>query len=440
MASMATQPAGAPGANSAAKQSAPAKTVTLPASALHLPWEASLAELLDVAHTKGGDDAAAAQLRVALQRRDALAPRLNCLINALPQEEVLAQLREGPGASGLLAGAPFVVKDCIEYGGHVTTAGLSKRLIDHAVAAKDAPVVAALKAAGAVCIGKANLPDLHLGLATTSSSFGPIINPWSPPGSAQPIPAIGSSGGVAAAVAARICVAGVGVDTGGCLRIPTTLCGVCGFRPSELRYSSEGIFVQSITRDTPGPVARTVEDLQLLDAILKSTAPHGAPPAPPSAAPSAAKPVPAATADVAGTQPHAAASQGEGPAASSSNSSSSTGSSSTGVAGGASSVLGSIGGAIASAASKAAAAVGLGDGPSGGSSSNAAAGGSGAGSSSGSGGGLFHRHVLRRSDFTAADLAGLRIGVPRKHYYEGLDPLLAASVEVSHDHDAAAVQ
>lgn len=401
----------------------PGKTVTLAATALHLPWEATLAELLDVAHTKGGDDAAAAQLRISLQRRDALAPKLNCLINALPAEEVLAQLKHGPGAAGALAGIPFVVKDCIEYAGHVTTAGLSKRLVDHAVAVTDAPVIAAMKAAGAVCIGKANLPDLHLGLATTRSSFGPIVNPWSPPGAPQPIPAIGSSGGVAAAVAARICTAGIGVDTGGCLRIPTTLCGVCGFRPSELRYSSEGIFVQSITRDTPGPVARTVEDIQLLDAVLKGTAPHGAPPAPPSAAPSAAKPVPAATVDVAGTQPHAAASQGEGGA----------GSSGSGSGGGGSSVLGSIGGAIASAASKAAAAVGLGDGGAGSSTSAAAAGGSGAGNSTGSsGGGLFRRHTLRRSDFHAAELAGLRIGVPRKHYFEGLDPQLGAAVEVSH--------
>jgi len=114
-----------------------------------------------------------------------------------------------------------------------------------------------------VCVGKANLPDLHLGLSVDSSSFGRVKHPL-----CHALNAVGSSGGVAAAVAAGVVPFGIGTDTGGCLRIPASLCGVVGFRPTFGRWPCDGFLKQTASRDTMGPIARTVADVQLLDAVV----------------------------------------------------------------------------------------------------------------------------------------------------------------------------
>lgn len=129
---------------------------------------------------------------------------------------------------------------------------------------------AALRAAGALLIGKANLPDLSMGITSEHSTYGSVANPYAPH-----LHAFGSGGGVAAAVAAHVVPFGISMDTGGSMRIPAVLCGVASFRPSMDRYNSMGAMQQSVTVCSAGPVARRVRDLQMLDAILSSTTVEG---------------------------------------------------------------------------------------------------------------------------------------------------------------------
>jgi mandelamide amidase len=117
--------------------------------------------------------------------------------------------------------------------------------------------------AGAVVIGKANLHEFSLGITTNNGGFGAARNPYDP----RRIPG-GSSGGTAVAVASGMVTVGLGSDTGGSLRIPAALCGVVGFRPSTGRWPSDGVVKVSWTRDTVGPIGRTVADCALLDAIV----------------------------------------------------------------------------------------------------------------------------------------------------------------------------
>jgi indoleacetamide hydrolase len=162
---------------------------------------------------------------------------------------------------GVLEGLPIIVKDNIDVAGMPTTAG-SHALGKH-VPATDSPVIQRLREAGAVVIGKANLHEFSLGITTNNGAFGPARNPYS----LTHIPG-GSSGGTAAAVAARLAPAGIGSDTGGSLRIPAAMCGVVGFRPTTGRWPSQGVVTISNTRDTVGPIATTVADCALLDAVV----------------------------------------------------------------------------------------------------------------------------------------------------------------------------
>lgn len=160
-----------------------------------------------------------------------------------------------------LQGLPIVVKDNIDVAGMPTTAG-STALGKHTPQVS-ATAVERLIAAGAVVIGKANLHELSLGITTNNGGFGRARNPYDP----TRIPG-GSSGGTAVAVASGMVTAGLGSDTGGSLRIPAALCGVVGFRPSTGRWPSDGVVKISWTRDTVGPIARSVEDCALLDSVV----------------------------------------------------------------------------------------------------------------------------------------------------------------------------
>jgi Asp-tRNA(Asn)/Glu-tRNA(Gln) amidotransferase A subunit family amidase len=174
--------------------------------------------------------------------------------------EVDRRRRAGP-PPGPLAGLPVLVKDNIDALGFATTAGTPGLLRN--VPKANAPVLQRLLDAGAILFAKANLHELAFGITSNNHSFGPVRNPYDPgliPG--------GSSGGSAAGVAARICPAALGTDTGGSVRIPAALCGLVGFRPTKGRYPAEGIVPISHTRDTPGPMTRTVADAALLDAIV----------------------------------------------------------------------------------------------------------------------------------------------------------------------------
>ncbi|WP_233805243.1 indoleacetamide hydrolase [Paraburkholderia sp. HP33-1] len=169
-----------------------------------------------------------------------------------------------------LAGLPIVVKDNINTAGLPTSAGTPA--LAGFVPKTNAPSVQRLVDAGAIVLGKANMHELAFGITSTnlSAHAGPVRNPYDPslmPG--------GSSGGTAVAIAARIVPAGLGTDTGGSTRIPAALTGTAGLRPSvgnggaERRYHDPDAVVPiSHTRDTVGPMARSVADLALLDRVI----------------------------------------------------------------------------------------------------------------------------------------------------------------------------
>jgi indoleacetamide hydrolase len=169
--------------------------------------------------------------------------------------------RSSPRPAQSLAGMSLIVKDNIDVAGMPTTAG--SRALGSIIPQVSAPVIQRLLDAGATVHGKANLHEFSLGITTNNAAFGPARNPYS----LLHIPG-GSSGGTASAVGAGLAPAGIGSDTGGSLRIPAALCGVIGFRPTTGRWPSQGVVTISNTRDTVGPIAKTVADCALLDAVV----------------------------------------------------------------------------------------------------------------------------------------------------------------------------
>lgn len=247
-------------------------------------------ELLELTATqaitamKMGDITAEAYAAALLARADWL-EYLNTLI-ALEPDQVLEAarsadlLRAAGWELGPLHGLPLLLKDNINTATLPTTAGtpgLRNNRPRH-----DAPVAAALFRAGGILFGKANMHELAFGVTSNNSVFGAVRNPYDP----SKIPG-GSSGGNASAIAARIVPAGLGTDTGGSVRIPAALCGVAGFRPTTARYPGPGTVPPpsmgcwpgmsgvpiSPTCDTAGPLARSVADLMLLDAVITGEAP-----------------------------------------------------------------------------------------------------------------------------------------------------------------------
>lgn len=176
---------------------------------------------------------------------------------ALAEAEALA----GREVRGPLHGVPVAIKDVIDVAGAPTTAA-SKILADN-VAPADATVVARLRAAGAVVVGKLNTHEFAWGATTTSPHFGPARNPWDTERICG-----GSSGGSGAAVAAGLVPGALGTDTAGSVRIPACLCGVTGVRPSLGRVPNRGVVPVSWTFDAVGPLARTAEDCALLLEVI----------------------------------------------------------------------------------------------------------------------------------------------------------------------------
>jgi len=170
---------------------------------------------------------------------------------------------------GALAGVPFVVKDQIDVAGYASTAGTPA--LRHYVPKRNALVVEILLQSGAIMFAKANMHELAFGGTSSNPTYGDVRNPYDP----RRIPG-GSSGGTGAALAARMVPLGLGEDTGGSVRIPAGFCGVSGLRPSTWptkRYSDAGLVPAAAPDDTQtiGPMARSVSDVSLLDAVITGT-------------------------------------------------------------------------------------------------------------------------------------------------------------------------
>lgn len=204
--------------------------------------------------------------RACLRRIEALNPRLNAFITvtgeqALNQARTLEAEAQRGRIRGPLHGVPVALKDLIDTAGVRTTAG-SRQWADR-VPARDADVVLRLKAAGAVLLGKTNLDEFAYNYTSETSFFGPGRNPWD--GRRSPG---GSSGGSAIAVAAGLCYAALGSDTGGSIRLPAALCGITGLKPSYGRVSTEGAAPLAWTLDHIGPMCRTARDAAILLAAM----------------------------------------------------------------------------------------------------------------------------------------------------------------------------
>ncbi len=180
---------------------------------------------------------------------------------ALEAARAADRKRASGAALGPLHGLPIVLKDNIDTTALPTTAA-TPALRQHRPKA-DAPIATALFREGAVLLGKNNMHELAFGITSNNAAFGAVGNPYDK----TLIPG-GSSGGTGAAVAARMAPAGLGSDTGGSVRIPAALCGISGLRPTVGRYSTRGMVPISSTRDTAGPMARSVADLILLDSVI----------------------------------------------------------------------------------------------------------------------------------------------------------------------------
>jgi aspartyl-tRNA(Asn)/glutamyl-tRNA(Gln) amidotransferase subunit A len=201
--------------------------------------------------------------------------QVNAFITTTPEMAVQAALQadsiisiQPPNLLDLpLLGLPIALKDLYDTAGIRTTAG-SKFFIDH-TPGEDAEAVIRLKLAGAVIIGKTNTHEIALGVTGVNPVFGAVKNPWDLTRISG-----GSSSGSAAATLCGMCLAALGTDTGGSIRIPASLCGIVGMKPTFGRVSTHGIFPLSWNLDHAGTLTRTVRDSALLLQVLAGYDPH----------------------------------------------------------------------------------------------------------------------------------------------------------------------
>ncbi|MES2820693.1 MAG: Asp-tRNA(Asn)/Glu-tRNA(Gln) amidotransferase subunit GatA [Pseudomonadota bacterium] len=199
--------------------------------------------------------------RALLTRIQQLDPQLNSFISLTEdlalQQARAADARRAAGESGALLGAPIAHKDLFCTQGIRTSCG--SKMLDNFAAPYDATVVAQLAAAGTVTLGKTNMDEFAMGSSNESSYYGAVKNPWN----LERVPG-GSSGGSAAAVAARLLPGATGTDTGGSIRQPAALTNLTGIKPTYGRVSRWGMIAYASSLDQGGPLARTAEDCALL--------------------------------------------------------------------------------------------------------------------------------------------------------------------------------
>ncbi len=208
--------------------------------------------------------------RGLLDRIGKLGPALNAFITVDAEGALAAasaaDRRIAQGVAGPVTGIPIAHKDVLMTAGLRTTCG--SRMLSNFIAPYDAFVVGGLKRAGAVLVGKTNMDEFAMGSSNETSCFGPVRNPWN----LDCVPG-GSSGGSAAAVAARLVPVATGTDTGGSIRQPAALTGICGLKPTYGVCSRYGLIAFASSLDTPGMFARSAQDCGL---ILNAMAGHDA--------------------------------------------------------------------------------------------------------------------------------------------------------------------
>ncbi|MGL6043625.1 MAG: Asp-tRNA(Asn)/Glu-tRNA(Gln) amidotransferase subunit GatA, partial [Sandaracinobacteroides sp.] len=166
------------------------------------------------------------------------------------------------GTAGLLAGIPLGIKDLFCTKGVETTA--ASRILKGFVPPYESTVTAKLFAAGAAMLGKLNLDEFAMGSSNETSAYGPVVSPWRAAGSEAKLVPGGSSGGSSAAVAARLCAAATGTDTGGSIRQPAAFTGIAGIKPTYGRCSRWGVIAFASSLDQAGVLARNVTDCALV--------------------------------------------------------------------------------------------------------------------------------------------------------------------------------
>ena len=218
--------------------------------------------LAEIARALAAKDFSSEELSGALLARiQALDPQLNSFVTVTADQALeqarAADARRAAGENGALLGAPIAHKDLFCTQGVRTSCG--SKMLDNFTAPYDATVVEKLKAAGTVSLGKLNMDEFAMGSASESSYYGAVKNPWA----LDRVPG-GSSGGSAAAVAARLVPGTTGTDTGGSIRQPAALTNLTGIKPTYGRVSRWGMIAYASSLDQAGPLARTAEDCALL--------------------------------------------------------------------------------------------------------------------------------------------------------------------------------
>ena len=239
-------------------------------------WTLSAGELAQGIARK--DFSSAEVVEAHLRRIEAVNPRVNAIVKVLAEEArgaaADADRKVAAGEKlGALHGVPFTIKENIDVAGLPTTCGVPA--LAEAIAPMDAPVVERMRRAGAIAIGRTNLPDMGLRMHTDSALYGLTRNPWNPARTAA-----GSSGGEAVALATGMSPIGLGNDIGGSLRNPANACGVAAIRPTQGRVPHAGFIPveESLLAEqlmqTNGPMARRVTDVRLGLSVLSGAHPR----------------------------------------------------------------------------------------------------------------------------------------------------------------------